>query len=125
VITELKPNEYIVVGTNYDGNHAGGAALYAHEHFGLQTGCGEGLSGQTYALPTMCPLDDIASAAYDFIEFARYNPDKAFLMTRIGCGIAGYTDEQIAPLFRFVPSNVVLPEEWAGMVNNANTGAPK
>jgi hypothetical protein len=109
---DLEPNEYIVVGTNYAGKHAGGAATYAHEHFGLQWGCGEGLSGQTYALPTMSGLEDLRSAALDFMEFAKFNPDKTFYLTRVGCGIAGHTDMEVAPLFKETPNNVIKPAGW-------------
>lgn len=112
LITELKPNEYIVVGTNYEGRHAGGAALYAMENFGLIWGCGEGLSGQTYALPTMSGIEDIRSAALDFADLARFNPDKIFYLTRVGTGIAGHSDEEIAPLFRNAPENVIKPKDW-------------
>lgn len=111
-ITHLAIDEYIVVGTNYEGNHAGGAARYAHENFGLQWGCGEGLSGQTYALPTMDGLHHIESAAMDFIDFARFNPDKKFYLTRVGCGIAGHKDEDIAPFFKEAPENVIKPKGW-------------
>lgn len=111
-ITSLKASEYIVVGTNYEGKHAGGAALYAMENFGLIWGCGEGLSGQTYALPTMSGLEDIKSAALDFIDFARFNPDKTFYLTRVGCGIAGHGDREVAPLFKDAPENVIKPKDW-------------
>lgn len=112
MITELNQDEYIVVGTNYDGEHYGGAARYACENFGLQWGCGEGLSGKTYALPTMDGLEDLKSAVLDFLDFAKFNPDKKFLLTRVGCGIAGHTDEQVAPLFTDAPENVIKPKEW-------------
>lgn len=113
MITEIQyPNQYVVVGTNYEGNHAGGAALYAKEHFGLQDGCGEGLSGHTYALPTMNGLFHLEMAAKDFVQFARWNPDKDFLLTAVGCGIAGHKPEDVAPFFKDAPSNVVLPEEF-------------
>lgn len=111
-IDHLEPNQVIVVGTNYEGNHAGGAALYAKEHFGLQDGCGEGLSGQTYALPTMDGLDDIRSAVFDLADFAMYNPNLTFLMTKVACGIAGHDEESIKSLFRHMPDNVWLPRGW-------------
>lgn len=108
----LDMEEYIVVGTNYEGKHAGGAAAYAHNNFGLQWGCGEGLSGQAYALPTMDGLKSIEVAAVNFMEFAKFNPDKIFYLTRVGCGIAGYTDKQIAPLFKNALENVIKPKGW-------------
>lgn len=112
LIDHLEPNEYVVVGTNYEGRHGAGAALYAMENFGLQYGCGEGLSGQTYALPTMSGLKDIEMAAWDFIQFAKFNPDKTFYLTRVGCGIAGNKDEEVAPLFIDAPENVIKPKGW-------------
>lgn len=111
-IEKLAAGEYIVVGTNYEGKHAGGAALYAMQNFGLQWGCGEGLSGQAYALPTMDGLIHIKSAALDFMDFAKFNPDKTFYLTRVGCGIAGHADHQIAPFFKDAPKNVIKPEGW-------------
>lgn len=111
-ITGLKPGQIIVVGTNYDGNHAGGAALYAKEHFGLQDGCGEGLSGQTYALPTMDGLEDMYSAVLDLADFATFNPNLTFLLTKVGCGIAGHSEEEVKKLFKNMPGNVWLPEGW-------------
>lgn len=100
------------MGTNEKGIHAGGAAKYAHERFGLVWGCGEDLSGQTYALPTMEGLERLSEAARRFIVFAGYNPDLTFYLTRVGCGIAGYTDDQIAPFFKEAPSNVIKPKGW-------------
>jgi O-acetyl-ADP-ribose deacetylase (regulator of RNase III) len=111
-ITELGPNEYAVVGTNCRGEHHGGAAAYAHEHFGLQWGCGSGLSGQTYALSTMEGFAALQGNVEIFKQFARFNPDKTFMVTRVATGIAGYSNEEIAPLFRDAPENCVLPEGW-------------
>lgn len=113
MITTLEPGEAIVVGTNAQGHHAGGAAAFAHGQFGLEWGVGEGLSGQTYALPTMEGLDALQAAAERFISFASFNPNLHFYLTRVGCGIAGYSDSEVAPLFKNAPANVVLPEEWA------------
>lgn len=111
-IDHLEPNQVIVVGTNYEGNHAGGAALYAKEHFGLQDKCGEGLSGQTYSLPTMDGLFDLKSAILDLFDFAGFNPNLTFLTTKVGCGIAGHKEEDIKPLFKNAPDNVWLPKGW-------------
>jgi hypothetical protein len=117
-IEELKPNEIIVVGTNLNGDHAGGAAAYAREHFGLIDGCTKGLSGQTYALPTVSmswnPLsvEQISYGVKRLLRFARFNPNLTFLVTKIGCGIAGHKESDIAALFVDVPSNVLLPKGW-------------
>lgn len=111
-IASLAVGEIIVVGTNIMGLHAGGAAKYACERFGLVWGCGEGLSGQTYALSTMEGLDWLNESVEDFIKFAQHNPNLTFYLTRVGCGIAGYRDDQIAPLFKDAPSNVIKPKGW-------------
>ena len=111
-ITELRPGQIIVVGTNALGAHIGGAAKYAHNHFGLRWGVGEGLSGSTYALPTMSGICDFAQAAMRFSMFAELAPDLTFLLTKVGCGIAGYDEKLIMDLFANSPANVILPEGW-------------
>ena len=111
-ITELRPDEVFVFGSNLDGRHCGGAALYALRHFGAEMGKGVGMSGQSYAIPTMHGgIDDIKPYVNVFIEFAKKNPDKFFYVTRVGCGIAGFEDRQIAPLFykALDVSNICLP----------------
>jgi hypothetical protein len=119
LITQLEPEQVIVVGTNMLGNHVGGAACQAQEIFGLQDGCHEGLSGQTYALPTIGidwkPLFvyQIGEAVERFLCFAKWNPNLTFLVTKIGCGIAGHSEDHIKPLFQYAPANVVLPEGWS------------
>lgn len=114
-ITELQPGEIFVFGSNLQGMHGGGAARVAYRNFGAIMGKGVGLQGQSYAIPTMqggvetiCPYVD------EFIAFAKEHPELTFLVTRIGCGIAGFTDEEIAPLFAEAQSvdNIVLPEGW-------------
>lgn len=112
-IDHLEPNQVIVVGTNYEGNHAGGAALYAKERFGLQDGCGEGLSGQTYALPTMDGLVSMQFHVYRPFTFAKFNPSLTFLMTKVGCGIAGHDEETIKGMFKNAPVNILLPKSWS------------
>lgn len=112
MITELKDNEIFVFGSNLDGLHHGGAARYAYEKFGATWGIGSGFTGQCYAIPTMGGIDSLQLYIEQFLHVASLLPDKQFLLTRIGCGIAGYKDEDIAPLFKDAPNNVVLPEEW-------------
>jgi hypothetical protein len=111
-ITELRPGQIIVVGTNALGAHIGGAARFAHKNFGLRWGLGEGLSGQTYALPTMSGMADFAQAAQRFNLFAELAPDLTFLLTKVGCGIAGYPEMYIRDLFIQSPSNVIRPKGW-------------
>ena len=114
-ITELQPGEIFVFGSNLRGIHAGGAAYAACRRFGAVMGQGVGLQGQSYAIPTMQGgVETIRPYVDEFIDFARQHPELTFLVTRIGCGIAGFTDWQIAPLFEKAHAleNVVLPEGW-------------
>lgn len=99
-ITELAPGEIFVFGSNLAGMHGGGAARLAYQKFGAVWGKGVGLHGRSYAIPTMHGgVDCIAPYVDEFIAFARNHPDLTFLVTEIGCGIAGFTPEEIAPLF--------------------------
>ena len=99
-ITSLEKNEIFVFGSNLDGMHAGGAARAAMEYFGAVMGQGVGLQGQSYAIPTMQGgVETIRPYVDEFIRFADSHPEYTFLVTRIGCGIAGFRDEEIAPLF--------------------------
>jgi hypothetical protein len=119
-ITELKPNEIFVFGSNLAGSHGGGAARVAYNRFGAIWGQGVGLQGQSYAIPTMQGgVETIKPYVDEFIAFAEQHPEYKFLVTRIGCGIAGFTDEEIAPLFEHAidVENIILPEEFAGIVN--------
>lgn len=114
-ITELDRNEVFVFGSNLQGAHGGGAARIAYEKFGAEWGVGVGPTGQCYAIPTMQGgVETIRPYVDEFIRYAEHNPKLIFLVTRIGCGIAGFTDQQIAPLFiaaKDMP-NVALPSEW-------------
>ena len=99
-ITSLENNEIFVFGSNLDGMHAGGAARAAMEYCGAVMGQGVGLQGQSYAIPTMQGgVETIRPYVDEFIRFADSHPKYTFLVTRIGCGIAGFRDEEIAPLF--------------------------
>lgn len=114
-ITELSMCEVFVFGSNLRGHHNGGAARMAHSRFGAEWGVGVGPTGKCYAIPTMHGgVEDIKPYVDDFVEYVRNHPDKRFLVTRIGCGIAGFTDREIAPLFKDVKDtpNVCLPKEW-------------
>lgn len=114
-VTSLRPEEVFVFGSNLDGFHGGGAARMAHEKFGAVWGQGVGLQGQTYAIPTMQGgVETIKPYVDEFIAFAKHHPEKHFLVTLIGCGIAGFAPEEIAPLFAQAREvkNVWLPEEF-------------
>ena len=114
-ITELKPDEVFVFGSNLAGMHGGGAAYVAFRRFGAVMGCGVGLRGQSYAIPTMQGgVETIKPYVDDFIAFAKSHPELFFYVTRIGCGIAGFRDGEIAPLFAEARglNNVCLPESF-------------
>ena len=114
-ITELKPNEIFVFGSNLGGMHGGGAARVAYLKFGAIMGQGVGLQGQSYAIPTMQGgVETIRPYVDEFIKFAEEHQNLTFLVTRIGCGIAGFMDEEISPLFAKAHDmdNIVLPEGW-------------
>ena len=114
-ITKLQPNEIFVFGSNLKGLHGGGAAYIAYRKFGAIMGQGVGLQGQGYAIPTMQGgVETIKPYVDEFIQFAKSNKNMTFLVTRIGCGIAGFTDKEIAPLFEAAHGieNIVLPENW-------------
>ena len=115
LINELQPGEIFVFGSNLAGMHGGGAAYAAYRKFGAIWGQGVGLQGQSYAIPTMQGgVETIKPYVDEFIAFAREHTELTFLVTRIGCGIAGFRDEQIAPLFDDAHQlpNVVLPPNW-------------
>ena len=114
-ITELRPDEVFVFGSNLAGSHGGGAAYVAWRQFGAVMGQGVGLQGQSYAIPTMQGgVETIRPYVDEFIAFAKDHPELTFLVTRIGCGIAGFVDEEISPLFEKAHNvgNIVLPEGW-------------
>ena len=120
-ITELKENEIFVFGSNLQGLHGGGAARLAYEKFGAIWGQGVGLQGQSYGIPTMHGgVDAIKPYVDEFIEFAKSHPEMTFLVTRIGCGIAGFRDEEIAPLFKecIEMENVCLPRSFHSILRH-------
>ena len=114
-ISELKPDEVFVFGSNLAGMHGGGAAYVVFRQFGAVMGCGVGLRGQSYAIPTMQGgVETIEPYVTEFIAFAQEHPEICFYVTRIGCGIAGFRDRDIAPLFAAAIDleNVCLPETF-------------
>jgi hypothetical protein len=120
-ITELKPSEVFVFGSNLAGMHGGGAARVAMERFGAIWGQGVGLQGQSYAIPTMQGgVETIQPYVDEFIAFAKAHPEYTFLVTPIGCGIAGFTAQDIAPLFAHAMDveNILLPESFAKIIND-------
>ena len=114
-IESLQPNEIFVFGSNLEGMHGGGAAWTAYRKFGAIMGQGVGLQGQSYGIPTMQGgVETIKPYVDEFIDFAKAHPELTFLVTRIGCGIAGFRNEEISPLFEKAHDveNIVLPPGW-------------
>lgn len=127
-IDHLEDNEIFVFGSNANGNHYGGAARVAFDKFGAEWGIGEGLTGNTYALPTldenmqMVTELNLMKSFTKFIKFAEENKTKKFYLTKVGCGIAGWTIEGVKRILWAaakayfleykLPSNIVIPEEF-------------
>ena len=111
-IAELGENEIFVFGSNIQGSHGGGAAWFAYKNLGAEWGVGEGLTGRCYALPTMEGEASLKKAVDHFIACAKEHPELTFLVTAVGCGIAGYRPNEVAPLFKeaLALENVYLPE---------------
>ena len=120
-ISKLLPNEIFVFGSNLKGSHGAGAARTAHSKFGAVYGIGKGRTGSSYAIPTKTtsqsdglPTANISTHVREFTEYARKHPELVFLVTEIGCGLAGYEPESIAPLFAGCAElpNVRLPSSF-------------
>ena len=113
-IKSLESNEIFVFGSNANGFHGGGAAAFAMHKFGAIWGQGEGLQGQCYAIPTMEGMDNMKAAIERFTQFADQHSELRFLVTRVGCGVAGYSVREVAPLFKGCISleNVALPSDF-------------
>jgi len=120
----LKSNEVFVFGSNLAGQHLGGAALLAKEKFGAELGVGEGMTGQCYALPTKdenietLPIAEIHKAIEQLRETVENNKDKFFIITAVGCGLAGYEAKDIAPMFEnFINfENISLPQSFVDVI---------
>jgi hypothetical protein len=107
-----------VFGSNLAGRHGAGAAKIARSRFGAEFGVGQGRTGDAYAIATknanLCTLtiDDVRYGVDGFLEYARAHLELRFFVTRVGCGLAGLADADIAPMFRGAPDNCDFPEEW-------------
>ncbi len=107
-----------VFGSNLGGRHGKGAALIARKQYGARYGLGRGQVNRSYALPTkdedlrVLPLESIRHEVNEFIEHAQHMDQELFFVTRVGCGLAGYSDAQIAPMFARAPANCSFSEQW-------------
>lgn len=116
--------EIFVFGSNLAGRHGKGAALEARKNHGAIYGVGVGPQGESYAIPTKNGdlttryLSDIGKDIEDFKVYARAHPELRFNVTRVGCGLAGYRDEDIAPFFADAPDNCVLSDEWKEILSD-------
>ena len=116
-----------VFGSNLAGRHGAGAALWAMKNKGAVYGVGEGRTGESYALPTKdeqirtLSLRRIGEYVGQFLDFAEQHPELEFQLTPIGCGLAGYSYEDIAPMFKDAPKNVHLPEQFKKVLTFSET----
>jgi hypothetical protein len=124
-IDHLENEEIFVFGSNEAGIHGAGAAKLAFDKFGAVWGIGVGHQGKTYAIPTKdykiktLDLVEIQDYVKEFLVYADNNSDYTFLLTEIGCGLAGYTPKEIAPMFRGYPLNVVLPKSFVDILKSS------
>lgn len=113
-----KAGQIFVFGSNLAGRHGAGAAKAARVSFGAKYGQGDGLQGQSYGIPTKdkklktLSLTEIEDHVKVFVLFAIYNPDLSFFITRVGCGLAGLKDNQVAPMFKYSPQNCSFAKQW-------------
>jgi hypothetical protein len=117
-ITSLPYNEVFVFGSNEAGRHGAGAAKVALRNFGAQYGVSIGRYKQSYAIPTQdrfietLGIGKISEYVDEFIHYARSNPETTFIVIKVGCGLAGYSDSEIAPLFKYSPNNCKFHIDW-------------
>lgn len=115
-----------VFGSNLAGRHGAGAALWAKQNRGAVYGLGVGRQGNSYAIPTKdmalrtLPLSAVEYYVAQFIAYAKNNSALTFQLTAIGCGLAGYTPDQIAPMFKEAPANVALPPEFTDVLSKVD-----
>lgn len=120
------PPVVFVFGSNLAGRHGAGAAKFAKVFFGALYGQNEGIQGCSYAIPTKdtnfhpIPLEKIKESVDKFLHYAATHPEQLFFVTRIGCGLAGYRDIEIAPMFQHAPMNCNLPSLWSYYLDSAD-----
>lgn len=122
IIKSLPADTIFVFGSNMAGTHAGGAAKIALQHFGAMRGVGRGWAGQSFAIPTMnehlqqMPLSQIEYYINDFKIYVKNHPKTKFFITAVGCGVAGYKVEEIAPMFKGIAHHVIFPQSFRPFV---------
>ncbi len=122
IIKTLPEDTVFVFGSNLAGTHQGGAAKTAHLFFGATKGVGRGWAGQSFAIPTMnehlqqMPLSQIQHYIDDFKIYAKNHPKMKYFITSVGCGVAGYKVEEIAPMFKGIARNVIFPVSFRPFV---------
>lgn len=123
--TQPNSDQIFVFGSNMSGIHGAGAAKAARQHYGAVLGVPRGHVGRSYALPTVklgisgpLPLFQIEAEVADFLVYARMHSHLEFFVTRVGCGLAGHFDHQIAPMFTEAPENCSLPNTWQQYLEN-------
>lgn len=118
MITSLKPNQVFVFGSNMAGKHHGGAAKQAADQFGAEYGVGEGPTGQCYAFPTLTEdfqrvsNTQLKASRLKFYKYAEKHPETEFLLTKVGCGIAGFSESTMKRHFSNAPKNIRKPDGW-------------
>lgn len=123
-IRTLSPGEIFVFGSNLDGRHGKGAAKFANQKFGAQWGVAEGITGRCYALPTVghnlsrMPIEDVEKHVNTFLRCTSLFPELTFLVTLVGCGLAGHKIQDIGPMFSERTDNVILPIEFHEAMQN-------
>jgi hypothetical protein len=120
----MSKNTIFVFSSNVQGRHGAGSAKHAREVFGAVYGVGKGRTGNAYAIPTRSessltgkklwtlPLYEIERSVKEFIQYANEHKELTFEITKIGCGLAGFNESQIIPMFKNIPDNCILPEGW-------------
>lgn len=117
-IEELEHHEIIVFGSNLNGNHAGGLARLCADKFGAAEGVGEGATGQCYAFPTLdesmqkVTEEQLKESVKRLIDFAHNKSSNIILLTKVGCGIAGFDEDEIKEYFKDLPANIIKPKGW-------------
>lgn len=117
-----RKNMIFVFGSNLDGIHGAGAAKTALRERGATWAAGEGLMGTSYALPTKghkisyMSLEDVKLHVQRFLDHAHANPYATYMVTQVGCGLGGFTKEEIAPLFASAPANCRFDKEWSKLL---------